>query len=76
MLWVFRQCLTGIPNDGMPNDGIPNNGMPNDGIPNNGLPSNYIRYNMWWVFCPCLPNDGIPNERNAQRRNTQQWNVI
>ena len=48
---------------------IPNDAIPNDGIPNNGMSSNYIRYNMWWVFCPCLtgmsnngmPNDGIPN---------------
>ena len=46
MQWVFRRCLTGIPNDGMPNDGIPDNGMPNDGIPNYGMSSNYIRYNM------------------------------
>ena len=36
MKWLFRPCLTGIPNDGIPNDRIPNNGMS----------SNYITYNI------------------------------
>ena len=49
---------------------------PTSGIPNNGMLSNYVRYNMWWVFCPCLtgiPNDGIRN--NGMSSNYIRYNM-
>ena len=54
MKWVFRPCLTGIPNDGMPNDRIPNDRIPNDRIPNdrilkNGISPDYIICSGYYV---------------------------
>ena len=75
MQWVFRRCLTGIPNDGIPNNGMSSNNIRYNGsrteYPTSGIPSGG---NAHRLECPTLnfllgihdntpriPNDGIPN---------------